>query len=35
MEGVGKIDIEERNLFWILTHEMFNWLRLQLWTWWP
>ncbi|MCF8721417.1 HlyD family efflux transporter periplasmic adaptor subunit [Nitrospina gracilis] len=35
MEGVGKIEIGERKLIWVLTREMINWLRLQLWTWWP
>lgn len=35
MEGVGKIDIEERKLIWVLTHEMINWWRLTIWTWWP
>lgn len=32
MEGVGKVNIGERKLFWIWTHEMFDWLRLQLWS---
>ena len=35
MEGVGKINIGERKLFWILTREMVNWFRLKIWTWWP
>lgn len=35
MEGVAKIDVEERNLFWIWTHELTYWLRLWLWSWWP
>lgn len=34
MEGVGKIEVGEASLFWIWTHELFNWLRLQVWTWW-
>lgn len=33
MQGVGKISIGERQLFWIWTHKMFDWLRLVLWTW--
>ena len=35
MEGVGKINVGERKLIWILTHEMINWFRLKIWTWWP
>ena len=30
MEGIAKIDAGRRRLFWILTHEMLDWLR--LWT---
>lgn len=32
MEGVAKINIEERNLFWIWTHRVSDWLRLFFWT---
>jgi len=35
MEGVGKIDIEERKLAWIWTRELVNWLRIRIWSWWP
>lgn len=35
MEGVGKIAVGERSLYWILTHGFTDWLRLQLWSWWP
>ncbi len=35
MEGVGKIKVEKRLLIWIWTHELFDWLRLWVWTWWP
>ena len=35
MEGVGKIEIDNRKLIWILTHESINWVRLKIWTWWP
>lgn len=35
MEGVGKITIDRRKLIWIWTHEMIDWLRLQIWSWWP
>lgn len=34
MQGVGKIDIGERQLFWIWTHRAVDWLRLKLWSWW-
>ena len=33
MEGVGKIDVGERKLFWQWTHRMFDWMRLAFWTW--
>ena len=35
MEGVGKIEIDERRLVWIWTHRMVNWLRLFVWTYLP
>ena len=35
MEGVAKIQVGERSLFWIWTHSLFDWLRLWLWTWMP
>jgi multidrug efflux pump subunit AcrA (membrane-fusion protein) len=35
MEGVGKIEIDRRKLIWIWTHEVVDWLRLQLWYWLP
>ena len=31
MKGVGKIDVGRRRLIWIWTHELVDWLRLQLW----
>ena len=34
MQGVGKIEIGERQLFWIGTHKMVDWIRLKLWSWW-
>lgn len=34
MQGIGKIDVERRSLLWISTHNLVDWLRLQLWTWW-
>jgi RND family efflux transporter MFP subunit len=35
MEGVGKVDIEERKLIWIWTHHFTDWLRLKIWSWLP
>jgi multidrug resistance efflux pump len=35
MEGVGKITIDRRRLIWVWTHKAIDWLRLQLWRWWP
>jgi len=35
MEGVGKVAVDERRLIWIWTHELIDWLRLWLWSWWP
>jgi len=35
MEGVGKIDAGEANILWIWTHELVDWLRLWVWSWWP
>jgi len=35
MKGVGKIEIEDRKIFWIWTHHFLNWVRLWLWSWWP
>ena len=35
MEGVGKITVDRRKLIWIWTHELIDWLRLKLWSWWP
>lgn len=34
MEGVGKLYIDERNLFGIWTRELMEWLRIFFWTWW-
>ena len=34
-EGVAKIDVGRRQLFWIWTRPLVDWLRLQLWSWWP
>jgi RND family efflux transporter MFP subunit len=35
MEGFGKIQIEERKLIWIWTHELLDWARMKAWTWLP
>jgi hypothetical protein len=35
MEGIGKITVDRRKLIWVWTHEAIDWLRLQLWRWWP
>ena len=35
MEGVGKIEIEQRKLFWIFTHKLVHWFRMWTWSWWP
>ena len=35
MQGVAKIDVDERNLFWIWTHKLVYWLKLWWWSWWP
>jgi multidrug efflux pump subunit AcrA (membrane-fusion protein) len=35
MEGFGKIQIEERKLIWIWTHELIDWARMKAWTWLP
>jgi len=32
MEGVGKIEVEERKLVWIWTHTLIDWMRLWLWS---
>ncbi|WP_375688499.1 efflux RND transporter periplasmic adaptor subunit [Pseudooceanicola sp. LIPI14-2-Ac024] len=35
MEGVAKIDIEDRRYAWIWTHRAIWWARMTLWKWWP
>lgn len=35
MEGVGKINVGDRRLWWVLTHSFTDWLRLSLWNWLP
>lgn len=33
MDGVAKIEIEERRLIWIWSHRLIDWARLALWRW--
>jgi len=35
MEGVAKINVEQRRLFWIWTHQAIDWMKLKLWAWIP
>lgn len=35
MEGVGKIEVEQRKLIWIWTHKLVHWVRMWVWSWWP
>jgi hypothetical protein len=35
MEGVGKIEVDNRLLAWIWTHQAIDWLRLKVWNWLP
>jgi len=35
MEGVGKIEVDDRLLAWIWTHQAIDWLRLKVWNWLP
>ena len=35
MQGVGKINVGRARLLWIWTHEITDWLRLWVWSWWP
>ena len=35
MEGVGKVNVDSRLLFWIGTYRIVNWARLWLWKWVP
>ena len=35
MEGVGKIEIDERRLIWIWTRKVILWFRLFIWSWTP
>lgn len=35
MEGVAKLEVDDRRLVWIWTRELVNWIRLKLWAWIP
>jgi multidrug resistance efflux pump len=35
MEGVGKVEVGKRSLWWVLTHSFTEWLSLALWSWLP
>lgn len=35
MEGIGKVNIDRRKLIWVWTHKAIDWLRLQMWRWFP
>ncbi len=35
MEGIGKVEIGREKLLWIWTHEMLDWIKLWVWSWWP
>lgn len=35
MQGIGKINAGRERLMWIWSHEIIDWFRLWIWTWWP
>ena len=35
MEGIGKIYVDQRQLFWIWTHSLTDWVQLWVWSWMP
>ena len=35
LEGVGKVQVDERKLIWIWTRPLLQWIELKLWSWWP
>jgi RND family efflux transporter MFP subunit len=35
MEGIGKIEVDERLLAWIWSHKLVAWARMWFWSWWP
>jgi multidrug efflux pump subunit AcrA (membrane-fusion protein) len=35
MEGFSKVDVGRRKLIWIWTHDLIDWVKLWVWSWWP
>ena len=35
MEGIAKVEIDQEKLLWVWTHEMVDWIKLWVWSWWP
>jgi len=35
MEGIAKIEIGQEKQLWIWTHELVDWVKLWVWSWWP
>jgi biotin carboxyl carrier protein len=35
MEGIGKIEVGQKKLLWIWTHDLIAWIKLWLWSWLP
>jgi multidrug efflux pump subunit AcrA (membrane-fusion protein) len=35
MEGIGKIEVDQRKLIWIWTRKLVHWMRMWVWSWWP
>lgn len=35
MEGIGKLEVGEQSLWWVLTHSLIDWWTLSVWTWMP
>jgi multidrug resistance efflux pump len=35
MEGFSKVTVGRRKLIWIWTHDIYDWIRLWVWSWWP
>lgn len=35
MEGFSKVEVGRHRLIWIWTHDLIDWVRLWVWSWWP
>lgn len=35
MEGVAKVEVDERGLVWIWSRSLIDWARIAIWKWWP